>query len=276
VYITLLKIGLESPAKIAEKSNVDRARVYDSLKRLVKRAIVEEEPVPRAPRYRALKPSVVFERIRKEYENRIQMSSNLEKDLENLKLTTKEQDSVWAIQNELKIMKKIEQFVDEANDFIFLILTPDWTSSIKEMVNIADKILEKRRNNSTITIKVAMAVVKESITSEYKSIISRLFHANIDLLQWNAGAIIPFGLVMTETNFLQTYLSSINPKPQYEFGIFMENISLEKRLGLQHLCLWFYTYLCKKIVFVKKSKTDKDYDSSDEMDDDFESDKFNA
>ena len=116
VYICLLKIGLNTPAKIAEKSDVDRARVYDSLKRLVKRGIVEEEPVTRAPKYRALPPSVVFEKIRRDMDNSIKMSKDLEEQLEGLKLTSREINNVWAIQQQTKIRKRMEFFIDQANE----------------------------------------------------------------------------------------------------------------------------------------------------------------
>ena len=63
--------NIKGIANISEKSNVDRARVYDSLKRLVKRGIVEEEPVPRAPRYRANPPETVFGYIKEKLRNQI-------------------------------------------------------------------------------------------------------------------------------------------------------------------------------------------------------------
>ena len=84
---------MSSPAKISEKSQVDRARVYDSLKRLVKRGIVEEEPVPRAPRYRAIPPNNVFGKIRKEYNKRIKLSEEMEKELKSIKNLAKDQNS---------------------------------------------------------------------------------------------------------------------------------------------------------------------------------------
>lgn len=185
------------------------------------------------------------------------MSKALEDELENLKIASKEQDSVWAIQGEPKISKKLEQFIDDANEFIFIILTPDISASMKNLESVVDKLLEKRSKNPTILMKFAI-----SITQEQKNLINKLFHANIEIYKWNAGTMMPFGFIMTENNFLQTYLNSINPKPKYDFGIFMENISEEKRIGLQHLCVWFYTYLCKKVVFTKKSRVDKEKSGS--------------
>jgi len=253
VYICLLKIGLTTPAKIAEKSDVDRARVYDSLKRLVKRGIVIEEPVARAPRYRALEPPIVFEKIRREYDSRMKMSIELEKQLENLKLASKEQDSVWAIQSPPKIKKKLEDFIDEAEEFINLILTPDFSSTPKDLDSLVDLLIEKKRNNPAIPIRIAL-----SVNQDQKNTINRLFHVNIEIFQWAAGAMLPFGIAMSDNNFMQTYLNTFTPKPLYDFGIFLENLSADTKMGLQHLCVWTYTYLCKKVVFTKKSKLEKE------------------
>jgi hypothetical protein len=65
---------------------------------------------------------------------------------------------------------------------------------------------------------------------------------------------LPFGIAMSDNNFMQTYLNTFTPKPLYDFGIFLENLSADTKMGLQHLCVWTYTYLCKKVVFTKKSK----------------------
>ena len=141
---------------------------------------------------------------------------------------------------------------------ICIILTPDLSESAKDLDNFADLLIEKQRKQEALPIKLAL-----NINPDYKNIINRLFHANIELYQWNAGKIMPFGILMTESAFLQTYLNNFNPKPIYDFGIFMENLSEDTRLGLEHLCIWCYTNLCKKVVFTKKSKTDKDSEKID-------------
>jgi sugar-specific transcriptional regulator TrmB len=247
IYITLLKIGLNSPAKIAEKSDVDRARVYDSLKRLVKRKIVEEEPVHRALRYRAVPPPVVFDMIRSEYNNKIHLAESIEKELDSLKISGKSQDTVWAIQGAPKILKKIEDFLEQAELEFFAIITPD--IGMKEFQELIERFIDKKREYPEMQFKLGLKV-----NQDHKNLMNRLFHANIDIFHWESSGILPFGLVLTENSFLQTYLSSMNPKPEYDFGIFMENCSKEQLQGLHHLCLWVFTHLCKMVVFEKKKK----------------------
>jgi HTH-type transcriptional regulator, sugar sensing transcriptional regulator len=255
IYITLLEIGLSSPAKISEKSHVDRARVYDSLKRLVKKEIVEEEPVLRAPRYRAIHPSKVFGRIRRNYNSRITLSQNLEKKLQTIKLISKEQNSVWAIQGANKVKKKNTQFLENAEKFFYTIITPEFYT-FRELQTFTEHLITKREKNQDLDIRIAFKISKDE--QEIKILINRLYHANIDIFNWNGAPILPFGLTLTEQAFIQIFLNSTVPRPKYEFGIFMDKCSLEQAKGFKHLCLWVFTNLCQKVIFQKKSKKTND------------------
>jgi len=252
IYVCLLKIGLSSPAKISEKSHVDRARVYDSLKRLVKRGIVEEEPVQRAPRYRAIPPEKVFNQIRLKLKKKIKLSQDLEKQLKNIKIKQNlENSSVWSIQSESKIRKQVYQLLEEAQEFCFIIWTlDDSPAAIREFEAMNQTLLEKKRNNPNMQINIALNVFPEN--KDHKAIINRLFHANIEIYRWNTGHILPFGLYLTENAYLQTYLSKLDPKPSYTYGIFMENANQDQIVGFKVLSVWVFSHLCQKVVFTKK------------------------
>jgi len=47
VMLALAKYKILSPADIAKFSDVDRARVYDSLNRLIEKGFIQKEPVKR-------------------------------------------------------------------------------------------------------------------------------------------------------------------------------------------------------------------------------------
>jgi len=252
IYVCLLKIGLSSPAKISEKSHVDRARVYDSLKRLVKRAIVEEEPVQRAPRYRAIPPEKVFNQIRLKLKKKIKLSQDLEKQLKNIKIKQNlENSSVWSVQSESKIKKQIELLLGESQEFCFIIWTfDDSPTSIRELEALTQILMDKRRQHPSMLINIALNIFPEN--KDQKSIINRLFHANIEIYRWNTGNILPFGLYLTENAYLQTYLSKLDPKPSYTYGIFMENANSDQITGFKVLSVWVFSHLCQKVVFTKK------------------------
>ena len=253
IYVTLLKIGLSNPAVISEKSKVDRARVYDSLKRLVKRGIVEEEPVKRAPRYRAFPPDVVFGTIRRKLNNEISLATSLEKQLAQIKTESTEQNSVWSIQGKQKINKKFYEIIQNAEEFCFIFLTLDYSiSSINELEILESVIMEKLRSNPSLTIKIALKIFPDK--DDQKLILNRLFHANIEIFRWKPKSVLPFGLILTDSEFMQTFLSGTIPKPIYEFGILMEKAGQDQLMGFKHLCIWVFYQLCKKLVFTKTQK----------------------
>jgi len=259
IYVTLLKIGLSNPAVISERSKVDRARVYDSLKRLVKRGIVEEEPVKRAPRYRAFPPDVVFGTIRRNLNNQIKLATSLEKQLAQIKTESTEQNSVWSIQGMSKIHKKSVEIINNAEDFCFIFLTLDYsTSAIHELELLEGLILDKLRSHPTLNIKIALKIFPD--IAEQKVILNRLFHAGIEIFRWKPASVLPFGLILTESEFLQTFLSGTVPKPTYEFGILMEKAGQDQLIGFQNLCMWVFYQLCKRLVFTKKNNGNLDED----------------
>lgn len=262
IYTTLLVLGLSSPAKISEKSKVDRARVYDSLKRLVKRGIVEEEPVPRAPRYKAVPPEIVFKKIKHKYESKIKLADTLAEELEELNsIQPTEKNTVWTVQGEKKIRKIVQKFIDEAEEYCYMILTLDFSSSaLHEFESITSWILEKMSKNQ-VEFRIAMKISKDQ--KQFTPLINHLFHDGVKFFNWNSAPIIPFGLVMTEKAYLQTYLSTLVPKPRYEYGVFMENASKDQIKGLHTLCIWVYTHLCQRVVFEKKKKN-KDIENGEE------------
>ncbi|MHA1673962.1 MAG: TrmB family transcriptional regulator [Promethearchaeota archaeon] len=252
IYTTLLLIGLSSPAKISEKSHVDRARVYDSLKRLVKRGIVEEEPVPRAPRYKAVPPEIVFGKIVKKFKTKITLAEKLETELVEIQeMQPLEKNLVWTIQGEKKIKKQFKSFLEEATEFCNTILTIDYSpASLREFEQITQWILDKLRR-SDIKIRVAMKIIKDQ--KAFTPLINLLYHEDVEIYNWNAGSILPFGLVITDRSYIQTYLSSITPKPKYDYGVFMENASQNQISGLKHLSLWVFSHLCQKVAFTKRN-----------------------
>ncbi len=254
IYVTLLQIGFNTPAKISENSKVDRARVYDSLKRLVKRGIVEEEPVPRAPRYRALPPEKVFGKIRGRLNKKIKLANVLENQLNHIKqMPSSESNSIWAIRGEQKIRKQFYKFLRQCEDYCYIISTLDNSrGAIRELENLVDILIEKKEKNPKISIHLAIKIIPESM--DQKIFINHLFHAGIEVYRWNAGAVLPFGIYLTERAYLQAYLSSLSPKPSYEQGFYLENAGQEQISGLKHLCLFVYSHLCQKVVFRKKNK----------------------
>ncbi len=250
IYTTLLAIGLNSPATIADKSGVDRARVYDSLKRLVKKNVVEEEPVPRAPRYRAKPPDDVFNNIIEDYEESINLAKDINEDLQKIDLAAKVPNSAWAIRGAKKIKKLVKKFLKKSEKYFYIILTQDLTIPPKMLAKLSDIVMDKRLQGEEVKIKMGFKVLPEN--EDQKNIINQLYHNDVEIYHFHKTNILPLGLALNEKSFVQTYLSTVDPKPKYEFGIWMENCTVAQNRGFKHLCEYIFANLCKKVIFQKR------------------------
>ena len=70
VFLTLAKYKVLSPADIARHSNVDRARVYDSLNRLMEKGYIKKEPVKRGANYQVIAIDKIFKSIREGFKKK--------------------------------------------------------------------------------------------------------------------------------------------------------------------------------------------------------------
>jgi sugar-specific transcriptional regulator TrmB len=248
VYFTLLVLGRSNPAKISETSGVDRARVYDSLKRLTKRKVVEEEPVKRAPQYKALPPNIVFDNLRTRYSQKINLTKDLEFKLESYKTPIK-QPSVWSVQG-TAVEKAIGKLIEEAKERISIILTPDIYGVENRFRNFIEFLIDRKQKRPNIEIELAFNVDESQILQ-----IRRMYNEDIAIYRWESGAILPFGLYLSESSFILTILVGVQGLPEYDFGITMENATKEMIAGFNHLIKWSYANQCKRAIFEKKSKS---------------------
>ena len=71
VLLTMAKYKILSPADIAKNSGVDRARVYDSLNRLIEKGFIQKEPVKRGANYQIIPIEHIFKAIRDDFKSKI-------------------------------------------------------------------------------------------------------------------------------------------------------------------------------------------------------------
>jgi len=240
VYITLLKLGVSNPATIADESGIDRARVYDSLKRLSKKNIVEMEKIKRSPSYKARSPAIVLQRIQNDLENKLQLSKDLVYLVESI-ATKKEELGLWALPKKSHIMKSINELIDKADSVIYMIITPDISLSLHTLGKIFDKIIKKMDKNKNMDCKISF-----NYSNDHKALVTEyLKHGGI-FRKWKAGTIMPFGLYLSEKDFIFTILNSVADYPKYEFGIIIENLTEDIKNGYFHFAEWFLNHFCEK------------------------------
>jgi len=126
VLLTLAKYKILSPADIAKFSGVDRARVYDSLNRLIEKGFIQKEPVKRGANYQVIPIEKIFKTIREGYKKKIEDTLMLEKAISELEIDKEESEPrVWAINSREKIRAKIKELISSSENRIYFIITPD-------------------------------------------------------------------------------------------------------------------------------------------------------
>ncbi|NVM34290.1 MAG: TrmB family transcriptional regulator [Candidatus Lokiarchaeota archaeon] len=243
VLLTLCKFKILSPADIAKHSGVDRARVYDSLNRLIEKGFIQKEPIKRGANYQVIPIERIFKVIRDEYKNKIEDTLMLEKIIGELEINKEESEPrVWAINSRGKIRKKIKELIVSANEKIFFIITPDLLMQELGGYDWVLKELWNKKFSSNIQLIIALKyndILKEEI--------KKLLKISITIHSIEGDSVIPFGLLITDNHFLLTTLDSVKEAPEYTSGLWLENGTPKQIVGYEHLFKHFITSECKLI-----------------------------
>ncbi|MBN2154584.1 MAG: TrmB family transcriptional regulator [Candidatus Lokiarchaeota archaeon] len=255
VYISLIVLGPSIPAKIAEDSQVDRSRVYDSLRRLTKKGYVEEEPIKRGPYYKAKNPIEIFSALRKEFREKITLSASLEKLLENYHPPMK-QPFLVSLSGKDPIYREILSIIENAEEFLKFIITPDISKNPENFKEISDLLVNKKRTIPSIKVEVALNLEEEN----YQFQLKKLYSHDIMIYKWDIGNVFPFGLYLSEKSYVFTTLS-IGKTPEYSIGLTVENAVPRMMDGFKHLFEWNYLSYYQKGYMIRTKKIEDFKDS---------------
>lgn len=249
VLLTLCKHKILSPAEIARYSNVDRARVYDSLNRLIEKGFIQKEPVKRGANYQVIPIEKIFKAIREEYKLKIQNTIIIEKSIQKLEINIEEvEPRVWSINLKEKIRKKIKELISSANNRIYFIITPDLLmDELGGYEWIFKELWNKQFSSSEIKIVIALKFF-EKIKEDVKKLLK--IQVNIHSIQ--GDNVIPFGLLISDNDFLLTTLDQVQEAPEYTSGLWLENGRPKQIIGYDHLFRHFISSECKQIALTQK------------------------
>lgn len=257
VLLTLAKYKIFSPADIAKHSSVDRARVYDSLNRLMEKGYIQKEPVKRGANYQVIPIRRIFKSIRKGYRELIDKTLQLEDSINNLKVEEEESEArVWAVGTSDKIRQKIKDLIEDAEKRIYFVITPDLImEEFGGFEWIMKELWNKKFTNSDIDIKIA---IKFNIgqKEELKEEVIKLLKINVAVHSIEGANVIPFGLLIVDNGFLLTTLDQVREAPEYTSGIWLENGKSKQIQGYVHLFNHFLSSECKEaeLTTVKRKK----------------------
>ncbi|MBY9020214.1 MAG: TrmB family transcriptional regulator [Candidatus Lokiarchaeota archaeon] len=243
VLLALAKYKILSPADIAKFSDVDRARVYDSLNRLIEKGFIQKEPVKRGANYQVIPITRIFKTIREDYKKKIDDTLTIEKAIAELEIDTEEiEPRVWAINSRDKIRKKIKDLINTSQNRIYFIITPDLL--IKELGGhewILKEIWNKKFS-SEMDVVIALQYF-----DELKEEIKKLLKISVKMHSIEGDNVIPFGLLIADHGFLLTTLDQVKEAPEYTSGLWLENGKQSQIIGYEHLFRHFISSETKEI-----------------------------
>ena len=250
VLLTLCKYKVLSPADIAKYSGVDRARVYDSLNRLIERGFIQKEPVKRGANYQVIPIERIFDTIRRDYATKIDETRKIEESISQLEIESDDYEPrVWSINSKDKIRKKIKDMLSSAERRIFFIITPDLL--MEELGGyewIMKELWNKKFSNSDLQMVLAL-----KFYDEIKEEIKKLLKLNVNVHSIEGDTVIPFGLLIVDSGFLLTTLDQVKEAPEYTSGLWLENGMPRQILGYEHLFRHFISSECKEAALISKN-----------------------
>ena len=248
VLLTLAKYKILSPADIARFSGVDRARVYDSLNRLIEKGHIQKEPVKRGANYQIIPIDRIFKAIREEYKQKIDDTKNIEKAISELEIDQEESEPrVWSISSREKIRKKIKELINTSERRIFFIITPDLLMDELGGFEWILKELWNKKFSTDIQIIIALKYF-EALKEEIK----KLLKISVIIHSIEGDSVIPFGLLIADDDFLLTTLDQVKEAPEYTSGLWLENGKKKQIVGYEHLFRHFISSECKEIQLTQK------------------------
>lgn len=252
VLLTLCKYKVLSPADIAKYSDVDRARVYDSLNRLIERGFIQKEPVKRGANYQIIPIDAIFKSIREEYKKKIEDTKEIEKSISELKTGEEETEPrVWSISSREKIRKKIKELITQAEERIFFIITPDLLMDETSGFDWILKELWTKKFNFVNSMDIVIAL---KYFEAIKEDAQKLLNVNVKVHGIEGDDIIPFGLLIADNDFLLTTLDQVKDVPEYTSGLWLENGTDKQISGYVHLFKYFISAYCKTGKIETKKK----------------------
>ncbi|MHA2474518.1 MAG: TrmB family transcriptional regulator [Promethearchaeota archaeon] len=233
---------------IAKHSSVDRARVYDSLNRLIEKGFIQKEPIKRGANYQVIPVKKIFKTIRDEYKQKIEDAMVLEKVISDLEINKEESEPrVWAISTRSKIRKKIKDLINAAQERIFFIITPDLLMDELGGFEWILRELWNRKFSSEIEVVIALKYY-DALNEEIK----KLLKVSVTIHSIDGDNVIPFGLLIADNQFLLTTLDQVKEAPEYTSGLWLENGTPKQIIGYEHLFRYFITNQCKTIKLTSK------------------------
>ncbi|MCE4956339.1 TrmB family transcriptional regulator [Macrococcoides caseolyticum] len=134
-YLACIKLGKTTGYQISKLSTVPRARIYDTLDKLIEKQIVSKIDVADQVYYVALPYQTFIARKRQEYDTTM---NNLQTNLNTIDTVTPKDIVIKTYQNKKDILSKINDIISNAKHTLYVSLWPGTLENVKTMLNEND------------------------------------------------------------------------------------------------------------------------------------------
>ncbi|WP_049928613.1 TrmB family transcriptional regulator [Halopiger goleimassiliensis] len=123
-FVALARIDCGTAKEISDVADVPRSRVYDTVERLERKGLVSvQQSDPRE--FQAVSIETAIDRIRDDYDSRINAAQNALEQLE--RPDSRENEGMWAISRTEQVADRIDTFLEDASESIHLIVAAEET-----------------------------------------------------------------------------------------------------------------------------------------------------
>lgn len=138
-YLACIKLGKATGYHISKISAVPRARIYDTLDKLIEKEIVTKVDEAEQFYYVALPYQTFIDRKRHEYELTL---NDLQTNLNNINTVTPEDIIIKTYQTKEDIILKVKDIIRNTKETLYISLWPGTLSDIEEILNERNIIIK--------------------------------------------------------------------------------------------------------------------------------------
>jgi sugar-specific transcriptional regulator TrmB len=182
-FVALSRLPSGTAKDISDISEVPRTRVYDAIRVLETKGLVEIQH-SNPQQFRAVPVAEAVETLRDEYEHR---TASLREALNDIETVTPDDESevtheVWGLSGESAIRNRTTKLVDEADSELVLVVGDESVLT----TDLVDRLRHAERRNVSIIIGAVTADLREQIQRDLPNI--EVFVSELDWLQESALA----------------------------------------------------------------------------------------
>jgi sugar-specific transcriptional regulator TrmB len=232
VYTTLLLKGPLLASEICDVTSIPKVSIYQTINSLKEKKFLDEQPVSRGSKYKAVHPSLVMDELQRALDERQSSEQKLFQDLATRasKFKFKEaelvsnipSDSVWLIDSEARIQKIITDLLEKSKISIIVCLptidAPAYTKTREEILSLLEKIMKKKKNKMELLLSWEL----ETGTND-EVIANNLTKYGGNVYQWGLGELPFAAFLIDDSEGMIVLQSAIEPTPKFGLAIWISH-----------------------------------------------------